>query len=463
MTVGIYVRVSTEEQVKEGFSISAQREKLKAYCISQDWTDYKFYVDEGISAKDTKRPQLELMLNHIKQGLISTVLVYRLDRLTRSVRDLYDLLDLFDKNNCIFRSATEVYDTGSATGRLFITLVAAMAQWERENLGERVTMGQVEKARQGQYSAPAPFGFKKEGETLVKDKKQGIILIDIIDKVKKGWSIRKVAKYLDQSEHLPIRGYKWHIGTILSILHNPALYGALRWKDEVIEKCHKGYMTKEEFEELQKILYARQNFKKRETKSIFIFQMKLVCPQCGNRLGCERATYYRKRDKQNVESNHYRCQTCSLNHRPKIGVSEKKIEKALLLYMKDITFDLKPVVREEKNESAELQNRIEKIERQREKYQKAWALDLMTDEEFATRMTETRKVYEELQGQLSKTQPPQDSPIDIEKAKKVVNEFKINWSYLNSEEKREYVQSFIEKIEFEKKNRTPQILNVFFY
>ncbi|PAC66716.1 hypothetical protein CGS27_31840, partial [Enterobacter cloacae] len=73
--------------------------------------------------------------------------------LTRSVRDLYTLLDYFDKYNAVFRSATEVYDTGSATGRLFITLVAAMAQWERENLGERVKMGQNEKARQGQFSA----------------------------------------------------------------------------------------------------------------------------------------------------------------------------------------------------------------------------------------------------------------------------------------------------------------------
>lgn len=116
--VGIYVRVSTEEQAKEGYSIAAQKEKLKAYCISQGWANYKFYIDEGKSAKDIHRPSLELMLRHIEQGIINTVLVYRLDRLTRSVRDLYSLLDYFDKYNAVFRSATEVYDTGSATGRL---------------------------------------------------------------------------------------------------------------------------------------------------------------------------------------------------------------------------------------------------------------------------------------------------------------------------------------------------------
>ncbi|KMM59329.1 recombinase [Bacillus glycinifermentans] len=463
MTVGIYIRVSTEEQAREGFSISAQREKLKAYCVSQDWTDYKFYVDEGKSAKDTNRPYLKLMLDHIQQGLIDVVLVYRLDRLTRSVKDLYKLLDLFDKNNCIFRSATEVYDTGSATGRLFITLVAAMAQWERENLGERVSMGQVEKARQGEFSAPAPFGFIKQGETLIKDEKQGPILLDIIEKVKKGWSIRQVAKFLDESEHMPIRGYKWHIGTILSILHNPALYGAFRWKDEIYEDSHEGYITKEEFEELQEILYSRQNFKKREVKSNFIFQTKLVCPQCGNRLGCERSVYFRKKDQKNVESHHYRCQACALNYKPAVGVSEKKIEKALLTYMKNVTFDLKPIVKEEKDDSLEIQNQIKKIERKREKFQKAWASDLMTDEEFAARMSETKNVYEELKKQLSEIQPNEDLTVDVKKAKKLVNEFKLNWSYLNHAEKREYVQSFIEKIEFEKKGLTPRILNVSFY
>lgn len=67
MTVGIYIRVSTEEQVRDGFSISAQREKLKAYCVAQDWDKFKFYVDEGVSAKDTNRPQLSIMLDHIKK------------------------------------------------------------------------------------------------------------------------------------------------------------------------------------------------------------------------------------------------------------------------------------------------------------------------------------------------------------------------------------------------------------
>ena len=134
MRVALYIRVSTEDQAREGYSIQAQKNKLEAYCVSQGWDVVGFYIDDGYSAKDLDRPEMKRMLKHIEQGLIDCVLVYRLDRLTRSVLDLYKLLEIFEQHNCKFKSATEVYDTTTAMGRMFITIVAAMAQWERENL-----------------------------------------------------------------------------------------------------------------------------------------------------------------------------------------------------------------------------------------------------------------------------------------------------------------------------------------
>src|SRR5689334_21852965 len=99
MRVGIYGRVSTEEQAKEGFSIAAQKEKLTAYVQSQDWKISDYYIDEGISAKDTDRPELQRLLKDIKEAKIDVVLVYKLDRLTRSVLDLYQLLQEFEQYN----------------------------------------------------------------------------------------------------------------------------------------------------------------------------------------------------------------------------------------------------------------------------------------------------------------------------------------------------------------------------
>ncbi|MCW5193116.1 recombinase family protein [Bacillus amyloliquefaciens] len=463
--VGIYVRVSTEEQAKEGYSISAQKEKLKAYCISQGWDSYKFYIDEGKSAKDIHRPSLELMLRHIEQGIIDTVLVYRLDRLTRSVRDLYSLLDYFDKYQAVFRSATEVYDTGSATGRLFITLVAAMAQWERENLGERVKMGQVEKARQGQFSAPAPFGFTKEGESLVKNPEEGEVLLDMIDKIKKGYSLRELADYLDQSDAIPKRGYKWHIASILVILKNPVLYGGFRWAGEILEGAFEGYISKKEFEQLQKVLHDRQNFKRRETSSIFIFQAKILCPNCGNRLTCERSIYFRKKDNKNVESNHYRCQACALNKKPAIGISEKKFEKALIEFMQNANFKREPKIPQEKQQDYDkLHQKIISIEKQRKKYQKAWSMELMTDQEFEQLMAETKEALQKALAKLEQNDlHPIEKPLNIERAKELAKMFRENWSVLTGEEKRQTVQELIKHIEFEKKDNKARILDIHFY
>jgi site-specific DNA recombinase len=149
MKVAAYIRVSTQMQVEDGYSLSAQRERLKAFAYSQGWEIVKFYVDEGLSAKDMDRPDLQRMLKGVREGIFDIVLVYKLDRLTRSVIDLDKLLTEFSKHDVMFKSSTEVYDTTTATGRLFIRLVASMAQWERENLGERVRFGMQEKARKG--------------------------------------------------------------------------------------------------------------------------------------------------------------------------------------------------------------------------------------------------------------------------------------------------------------------------
>lgn len=458
MTVGIYIRVSTEEQANEGYSISAQRERLKAFCTAQNWNEHKFYVDEGISGRDTKRPQLIKLMNDIKAGHVNVLLVYRLDRLTRSVRDLHRILDELEKSNCTFRSATEFYDTSTAMGKMFITIIAAIAEWESANLGERVTMGQVEKARQGEWAAQPPYGFYKDENHKLHIHEEEIKAVKLmIKKIREGMSFRQLSIYMDASNYKPKRGYKWHIGTLLTLLHNPALYGAMYWKGNVYENTHEGIMTKDEFDQLQEIITSRQNYKKRNVSTHFVYQTKLICPDCGNRCSSERSTWTRKNETELQAKNAYRCQACALNYPDKtpFGIRETKMDEALIEYMSNFTIMASKI--EEINQDTQLldiKNELKQIENQREKYQRAWANDLITDDEFKNRMDESRLRYESLQKELMKIQGTTYDTIDIERSKEIAKSFNDNFKYLTQEERRSFIQTFIESIKIEIIERT---------
>ncbi|MDR1628817.1 MAG: recombinase family protein, partial [Oscillospiraceae bacterium] len=148
--VAIYVRVSTEEQAKHGFSIKGQIAKLKQYCEAMDWHVVDVYVDDGISGKNVvDRPEINRMLSDIKARKIDTVLIYKVDRLTRNLKDLIELVEFFNQNGCDFCSLQESIDTKTATGRMFLKIVGIFAEFERENIAERTRFGLEKKARDG--------------------------------------------------------------------------------------------------------------------------------------------------------------------------------------------------------------------------------------------------------------------------------------------------------------------------
>jgi site-specific DNA recombinase len=137
MQVVGYVRVTTEDQARDGVSISAQQAKLEAYCLVKDWTLVQVIRDEGYSAKSLKRPGLETLLALVEARRVAAVIVYKLDRLTRSVSDLDKLVRLFDRHHIALVSLQESLDATTATGRLMMNLLASVSQWEREVIGER--------------------------------------------------------------------------------------------------------------------------------------------------------------------------------------------------------------------------------------------------------------------------------------------------------------------------------------
>ncbi|SCX38312.1 recombinase family protein [Lysinibacillus fusiformis] len=301
MRCALYVRVSTDEQAKHGYSILAQIEKLEAYCISQGWEIAgEPYVDDGYSAKDLNRPHFQRMITEVKKGDIDVVLVYRLDRLTRSVSDLYDILQELDKYNCKFKSATEVYDTTNAMGRLFITLVAAIAQWERENTAERVRMGLEKKVKLGLWKGGTPpYGYKVvDGELVVYEEEEKIVRE--IFKLSRTIGFYILAKQLTDRGIPTRRGGEWHVDTVRDIANNPTYAGYLSFSEnpkdikkpprerKLFEGNHERIIDRDEFWELQDILDKRRTFGGKRETSDYYFSSILKCARCGHSMSGHR-------------------------------------------------------------------------------------------------------------------------------------------------------------------------------
>jgi site-specific DNA recombinase len=465
MTVGIYIRVSTEEQAKEGYSISAQREKLKAYCEIHDWHDYRFYVDEGISAKNLNRPQLQQMIQHIKEGIIDTVLVYRLDRLTRSVMDLYKLLDLFEKHNCTFKSATEVYDTSTAIGRLFITLVAAMAQWERENLGERIRLGFQEKVRQGKYALnQRPFGYNldlKTGKLTINEEEAKVVRLIVDLYLKKGYGVNRICKYLNERNIKTRDGNTWNDKPLMQLLKNPLYTGTIRWglhydQPMFVENAVPAIIDKETFEEIQKTIERRRGLSPRSVASDYIFSGVFKCNVCGHPMVGYK-TYYTSSNGERVAYKLYRCL------RKKTGqckgtknVSERKLEKAFLDYLKKLDFssaleEAAASGAEKLNKTyhvdiEELKKELDKVEKRKKKWQYAWANEMMNDDEFRERMNEERELEEKIKKQLEELEIPQEIMTNKMELRSVLQDMERNWNKLTESEKKSLVQLVVKQI-----------------
>ena len=160
---GIYIRVSTEEQAKYGYSIKAQKDKLLSFSKIKDWNVYKIYIDEGISGKNLERKEVQNLIKDVKNKIINNVLVYKIDRLTRSTKDLIELIEIFNKNDCDFNSLNESIDTTTPTGRMFIKIIGLFAEFERETIVERIKMGLERKVKEGYSisSSTTSYGYKK--------------------------------------------------------------------------------------------------------------------------------------------------------------------------------------------------------------------------------------------------------------------------------------------------------------
>ena len=155
-----YIRVSTEDQAKEGISLEHQEAMVKAYASINDLELVEILHDEGASGKDLEREGMAKLLDLVKGGKVEAVIVYKLDRLSRKTLDTLSLIESFESKGVAFHSISEKVDTKSATGKFFLTIISALAQMER--IDSRAYQGRT-KTQDEKWRVGWPYTFWVQG------------------------------------------------------------------------------------------------------------------------------------------------------------------------------------------------------------------------------------------------------------------------------------------------------------
>ena len=240
--VAIYVRVSTEEQAKEGLSIDAQIDKCKAFCHARDWKVFKIYKDAGFSAGTLNRPALELLLRDAQEKKFSIILVYKIDRFSRKLKDLIMVLEDLKEKNINFTSVTEQIDTTSAMGEAFFQIIGVFAQLERGMVKERVELAFDRKIKFGEALFRAPYGYVYQNKKLVLDPENSEKIREIFEM----WSQDIDYKEISNKFKIPV-------STLYQIIKNQTYLGKIKYRGEIYKGKHKPIIDEELFNRANKI------------------------------------------------------------------------------------------------------------------------------------------------------------------------------------------------------------------
>ncbi len=224
--VALYARQSLD--VRDSISIEMQIEKGISMCEAGE--PYKTYVDKGYSGKNTHRPQFMQLIEDIRQGLITKVIVYKLDRFSRSVLDFSNTWEILSKHHVEFLSVNEKFDTSTPIGKAMLFIIIVFAQMERETIVERVTDNYYQRAESGSWmGGPAPYGFRigrlvKEGReipTLVPNENMQHVKEIFSMYACQNVALGEVAAWLNGNDIQGVQRKTWNNVTIARLLRNP--------------------------------------------------------------------------------------------------------------------------------------------------------------------------------------------------------------------------------------------------
>lgn len=469
-SAGIYIRVSTFDQAREGFSLGEQEERLKEFCNFKRYNIYKVYQDAGISAKNDKRPAYQEMIEDVKKGNINVIVALKLDRLTRSVYDIEKLMKFVNDYECDIDCMADESNTTTSNGRMVMRIMTSVSQNEIEKCSERTKFGMAGAIKNGHIPNRTGLGFKRKNKKLVPDPLTKDIIVRIFDLYLEGKSHQAIANIYNKEKVLGKTN--WYDSTIQKILSNELYKGdyvnGKRTKHPTYyENIIEPIVSKEKWEscQYQKLRNARHY----ERTATYLFTNKLKCSKCGNFLGGHATT------KTNGKKYYYyKCNTC------KTYFNEIDIEKELKAFMLELAKqdDLinnyyTPFIKSKLEDKTEdYKKEIKDLDKQLDRIKTAYIKGVVKLEDFdkeikhieyqksdLEKRQKEQKQYELLSFTLNDLLIIQDmQEIEFYTNPDVLN----NWSNKSKEDKQKIIGKYIDNITIEKKNNKFEITNIEF-
>lgn len=464
---GVYMRVSTEDQAREGFSLPEQKERLEMYCKFNNYQIVEYYTDAGISAKTgNHRPEFDRMLEDGKNGRINMIIALKLDRITRSIRDWEMLMDYSDKYNVALAFVNDKIDTTNANGKMVSRIMMSVSQNEIERTSERTIVGLEGAIKQGHIPSRAPLGYKHIDKKLVPDPLTKDYVIRIYDLYLEGMTYNNIAKLYNKEK---VNGKeKWKDTDIFKIISNVIykgdyIQGKSTNHPKYFNKVVEPLVSDEKWENCQ--VQKKKNQRNYMRTQTYIFLQKLKCPKCG-RILAGGASHKIKADKWYF---YYRCEKCGGN------IKEVEIEKSLKNILSDI-FEYDNVVNEFflpvlqnkiHNPKEEFEKEILNLQNKKQRIKKAFIDEVFTEEEYKEESTIIDNKIKEIQKKLIDNEETKNIDLTIDdilikrdidfinkiKLPILYDSFNQSWKDLDRKDKADIVMKYIDNIELELKGK----------
>ena len=378
MRCGIYVRVSTDDQRNNGYSIDLQLRMIKEYCEKNDYSIVDVYNDAGYSGKDLMRPEMQRLLADIKSKKIDKLIAIKVDRLTRNNYDGFWLLYYCEEHDVKIELILEPYDVSTANGEMIFGMNLVFGQRERKEIGARTKRAMEEMALEKIHPSKAPYGYiiNKETGHLEIEPIEAQVVKEIFELCKQGNSTRNIATIMKDNNAYLKQG-KWASDRVYKILTNSIYigifeYGKYKRKSQDIlrvENYCEPIIDETTWNATRNVLVKNKHSNYGEY--IHLFSGLVKCPICGNIMSSSESFKYpngKLKVYYHLRCKNHNCKGFGLHYNTeKIESKIKRILEELTIFILSIDNEIITCNSTKSNDVKEIEKAIEKLKLQEKK------------------------------------------------------------------------------------------------